>query len=487
MLRISPVGKPGTIHELFVLDIHHHIGSEKDRTKNLNPAGPDGSFNFLRGVFFGNQWKAGLQKEMEDNPDEFSFSYPEDGRMTKPHPVVEALMGEKQYFGVDLETTFKNTFLADIINAFPMQDTYRDREVEYYSSQGRATPEYSYSNNKILDVISKFPNSLRFTGFGRVIPQQDGFAEEMERAVANPIMRGFKLHPKSDNYSMGDPAVVDAVVQAAKLDVPILFHTSFISEVEDMRSAANQATIRLVEESGLKELGGKEDRQKLIGLIRTIRRIRLIIGHCGWHTSPELFELLMHPNIYGEISGIKGENVKKFFTTAYETQGMEYDYSKQVQPVIDEIPEFISEKLYPDYHNLPQYNGWSSKIMYGTDFPFLDQNQAIDVLKGLLSVDFPGGLADIEAFIGLNGLRILSRKSRFEAPVGVTGPKKKLDAQQISSVVNPILQEFEKEELRRTQVSVSYLPGVNQYPYYSRNPKLNLDVRGKGESRELDL
>jgi len=464
--------------------MHHHIGREEN-VKNLNPAGPDGSYLFLKSVFWGNQWKPGLVKELEEREDEYRFRIPQDKLMTEPHPAVGGLM-EMPFkpFDLDIPQMFKNTFLSDVIVAFPMNDTYKDKEVEHYSKKDNATPLYSYSNDKIIDVTNRFPNSLRFVPFGRVVPAQDNAEEEMVRAVKQLRVKGFKLHPKSDGYGMDDDCVVDALAMAAKLDVPVLFHTSFISEVEKLSRAVNRVILKLVNDAGFKgdedfkELD-KQRRKLFLELAGTVNSLRVIVGHCGWHTSSELFDHLKHPCIYGEVSGIKGDVVRQFFRTAQATQGFEFNSTEQLTNLEKEgITPANLEIMFPDTSKLPDYHGWSSKVMFGTDFPFLDQNQAIDVFRALLSVDFPGTDRDIANFLGLTGLKVLF-------PHGPTGYKQLRTPPK--DVLELMLMEFVEKGLKKNQVDISYRPVFKKYPASILMKDFHLSVKAEGQEEKSYL
>ncbi len=469
-------------NRFFIVDMHHHLGRE-EKVKNLNPAGPDGSYLFLKSVFWGNQWKPGLIKELEENGDDYKFSIPEDRKITEPHPCIGGLMDLGfEPFGLDIPAMFKDTFLSDLIVAFPMDDTYQDKEVGVYSDNDQATPKYAYSNNKIIDITSRFPNSLRFIPFGRVAPSRDDAFKEMVRAVDGLEVKGFKLHPKSDGYAMEDECVVDALVMAAKLDVPALFHTSFIQEVRDLNACADRAILKLVKEAGFE---GNEDHNKLDRtekerfreMTRVVNSLRVVIGHCGWHTSPELFDILKHPCIYGEISGIKGDVVRRFFKTAFESQGHEYDNIDALAGLEAEgVSRENLRRIFPPPNSLPQYRGWSTKIMFGTDFPFLDQNQAIDVFRSLLGTEFPGTSRDIANFLGLNALKLLfpARDSSLAREEAVKEKPHEL--------FEPLLVGYNEKNLKKTQVNISFLPGFSNYPYAYVGKGFQLDVGVEGEA-----
>lgn len=465
--------------------MHHHIGKE-EKVKNLNPTGPDGSLFFQKFILWGNQWKMGLIKEFEENKDEFRYLPPAGGKgMLRPHPALSVFSGPGwKPFGQDLEQVFANSYLGDLIVAFPMCDTYRDKPVKHYEAVKRPTPLYSHSNERIMEITSRFPNSLRFMPFGRVVPAQEGYLEEMERAVNLLGVHGFKLHPKSDGYSMSDPCVAQAMQQAAYLDVPVIFHTSFLSEAQDLEVSVNRAIARMVVASGLGsgfDPKSKDPQQErtLRELRSKVRRLRVIIGHCGWHTSEELFKLLRHPCIYGEVSGVKGEVIKRFFALGQSTNGFEpWDdggtgsgLARATEGLAKEgVCEALVPHLFTDPAVSPQYHGWSSKVCYGTDFPFLDQNQAIDVLKAVLSVDFPGTAADVANFLGLNALRILAHTPSGSRP-GHGTKAQVMSAATAANDIKMIMDDLEERGVQRTRFRATYTPTIDTYPRLRVRPQ----------------
>ena len=63
----------------------------------------------------------------------------------------------------------------------------------------------------------------RFVGFGSVHPGDGSAAlEEMNRCVEELGLKGFKLHPNTQGFDCGDPALVEVLKRAAELDVPVI-------------------------------------------------------------------------------------------------------------------------------------------------------------------------------------------------------------------------------------------------------------------------
>ena len=62
-----------------------------------------------------------------------------------------------------------------------------------------------------------------FVGFGSVHPEDGSAAlEEMNRCVEELGLKGFKLHPNTQEFDCGDPALIEVLKRAAELDVPVI-------------------------------------------------------------------------------------------------------------------------------------------------------------------------------------------------------------------------------------------------------------------------
>ena len=391
---IIVIDRNGKMHRLYSVDAHHHIGKE-EHTKNLQPNAPGGTYEFIRSLLFGSQWKAGVLKEILDQPDEFKFVPVNPENVEVPDDYINLLVSTASHFkGLDLTKMYMNTLLFDQIVVFPMNDIYKNKEVARYQLRGDKTPTFSHSNERVSRFSLKYPNSLRFIGFGRVCPQDDHALEEVERMVTELGLRGLKVHPKSDYFKLDSQDFKDVIHQCARFDIPVISHTTFLNDVLRIHDSVNDVLVRMYEE------GGDSD-----DTVKLMRQTRFILGHCGWHNSRELYEVLSHPCIFGEISGVKGEVVSGVWETAKKQYTPEYFDGKVIDDLESRgVPREFIQKVFPRSH-LDKL--WSRKLMMGTDFPFLDQPQAIDVIKSLFSVRFPGNAYDLQNILGANALRVI--------------------------------------------------------------------------------
>jgi predicted TIM-barrel fold metal-dependent hydrolase len=86
------------------------------------------------------------------------------------------------------------------------------------------------SNDSLAGHVRRHPD--RLIGFASVmpfaetsgIPRTDAIVE-LERAVGDLGLRGLKLHPTIQGFSMDDPGLAPIVSKAGELGVPVLFHT----------------------------------------------------------------------------------------------------------------------------------------------------------------------------------------------------------------------------------------------------------------------
>ncbi len=81
---------------------------------------------------------------------------------------------------------------------------------------------FSKANDGIASAARKYPD--RLVGFARLDPN---FGEkallELERAINKLGLRGVKLHPSSQNFSLDNPHVLRIIQRASELRIPVIF------------------------------------------------------------------------------------------------------------------------------------------------------------------------------------------------------------------------------------------------------------------------
>lgn len=126
---------------------------------------------------------------------------------------------------VDFHThIWSNQTDADVDNFIRAMDHHRlDKAVVH--------PIAPYvSNEHVARHVSRHPD--RLIGFASVMPfsQTTGIprtdpAQELEQAVLELGLRGMKLHPTMQGFSLDDPGLVPLMQKAAELKIPVIFHT----------------------------------------------------------------------------------------------------------------------------------------------------------------------------------------------------------------------------------------------------------------------
>lgn len=83
----------------------------------------------------------------------------------------------------------------------------------------QATPE---ANDRLAEFVAADPNRMR--GFGTVHPRHAGAADEMERCFTQLGIRGLKLHPWLQGFSMHEPVLDPIAEVVAAHDGIVLCH-----------------------------------------------------------------------------------------------------------------------------------------------------------------------------------------------------------------------------------------------------------------------
>lgn len=279
---------------------------------------------------------------------------------------------------------------------FPMNDIYA------YTSD----VAFEKSNRIMSNITTKLPDSLRLFGFARLDPHDSEKAvDAFKKSIIELGLRGLKLHPISQMFvdKLLDHEVVSLVQEAAYFDVPVIIDARFI------------ATARRIKQLGLLVY---EDREN------NINKPKLIVAHCGRSFSNhELFyDVLSSELIFGETSTISGNDIPVFYKLA---------------------SEILSDS------NLE--NNWSSKIIFGTDSPFMAEVQAIEHILYLLSYDFyfktGGDYYEIQQILGGNIMRLLD----FPRILTLRSSIKARDCCLSFSISSDLFNEF-LEWLRRTLI-----------------------------------
>lgn len=97
-----------------------------------------------------------------------------------------------------------------------------DKAVVFPFNEVAPGPSFSLANDFIVAAVRKYPE--RLIGFARLDPNcGDVGLTELERAIVKLGLKGIKLHPSSQKFSVEHPMVLEIVERAAELNVPVIF------------------------------------------------------------------------------------------------------------------------------------------------------------------------------------------------------------------------------------------------------------------------
>lgn len=361
------------LHSLMLADSHTHL-----RVGSLE--GVTASEMLIRSY----QMLKGVISDMKKHPETFRYRFPGELKersfntrefcfrnflgLAKPPQVLKESISE--HLGVD----FFSTFPSDIA-------------VE-------GTRDYRTANIQMKDALSErleggLPhNNPRFFPYGRVDPNHPDAIDTVD-TVHMLGLRGLKLHPKEERFDIASPRTVRILYRCAEHDIPVIFHT---------QDGSTNALLSVVKET-ISEMVGR-------GETRLLPRLKVVAGHAPWNgaDSPDLFRVLTHPNIFGDLSTLKGTDMPRFFKNAKER----IRYMDAFSPEM--FPEGRGDDVVRSYFNRFRYNQqtyWSSKLMFGSDTPYPPSNSSRALVSFILSKEFPGDISDVQNILGASLLRII--------------------------------------------------------------------------------
>lgn len=351
MLRIMD-RRTGSVRTFSINDAHHHIGEDVDGNENV-PVGTNGSYEF--------------SKKLEDEVIEILKD--SDSRYRIPEKEMQRGVSNSQKlpFG-----------LIDQFVVFPMKDKFKD--------EGEIT--YSRSNKNISQWVNSEDHSDRLLGFGRADPSDIESARKMiKRFPSEYGLIGLKIHPDSERVELDSNSIIQLFVDCARMNLPIIFHTSYVSDVNKIHDGVNK-TISLLVENKMEDLVGQ---------------LNVIAGHFSYDDE-DAFRYLSHPCIYGELSTLTSP--EDFIRSAKKKISLSYFTNE----TLEEFKECVQKKLKDDFWNIFDVStNWSNKLMLGTDHPFLPRDNIIDLFECLFCSDLSEELQPsvIQNILGMNLIDIL--------------------------------------------------------------------------------
>lgn len=186
------------------------------------------------------------------------------------------------------------------------------------------------TNEHVIDLASRYPEA-----FAGVLASLDTGATDLDRVAAyaeelveNPAVRGFKFHPPDQGFYPHDRKYygIWEVLQAAQK--PAMFHMGF--------------TVLGANTDGGRGIALDYGRPiHLDTLAKDFPRMKIVAAHPGWPWQEELIGVLTHKrNVHADTSGYLAEQLPEIFQRAMRGR-------------------------------------LQDKILFGTDFPYLDLEKAL--------------------------------------------------------------------------------------------------------------
>jgi predicted TIM-barrel fold metal-dependent hydrolase len=355
------------VENMIVVDAHSHLGEDVDGATMMNPLAPGtGTFDFWGNV-------QGRIKADWGTTGEQSFSTTIDGNFTKlswsfnPFPFTDKLNIALKTLGKrysDLKEKSKFYAFIDQGVVFPFQDVFRDKHPEAL---------YRASNINVSRFTTRFPFSMRLIGYGRCDPMEgDKAVKEVGYAREVLGLRGLKLHPRSerwiDDIKSGKP--LNVLVEAAKYSLPVIFDTRGRGSILDIAQLIKSTRSVL-----------SQQHPELLPHFKVIIA-HFAQGNIGDH---EVYNALVQPNTYGDLSMLHGEGAGNFF------EDFRNWFKSQNKITVDN-------------------RDWSEYLLYASDYPYFGDIHAQKLLKYIINKQFfdsGGSLNDVRNILGLNQIRVL--------------------------------------------------------------------------------
>ena len=355
------------VENIFVIDAHSHLGEDVDGATMMNPLAPGtGTFDFWGNI-------QGRIKADWEKTGEQSFSTKIDGKFSNiswsfnPYPFTDKLnialkMLGKRYS--DLKDKSKFYSFIDQGVVFPFQDVFRAKHPEAL---------YRASNINVSRFTTRFPFSMRLIGYGRCDPME-GEKAVNEVGYAREVLglRGLKLHPRSerwiDDIKSGKP--LNVLVEAAKYSLPVIFDTRGRGSILDIAQLIKSTRSVLTQQHP-----------------ELLPHFKVIIAHFaqGNIGDHEVYNAIVQPNTYGDLSMLHGEGAGNFFE---DFRGW---FKSQNKITVDN-------------------RDWSEYLLYASDYPYFGDVHAQKLIKYIINkrfFDTGGTITDVRNILGLNQIRVL--------------------------------------------------------------------------------
>jgi predicted TIM-barrel fold metal-dependent hydrolase len=356
---------------IFIIDAHSHLGQDVDGATMMNPLAPGvGTFDFWGNV-------QGRIKADWEKTGEQSFTTYMDGKSSRiswsftPYPFTDKLYSALEKLGKkhsDLKEKSKFYSMIDQGVCFPFQDVFRDKRPEAL---------YRASNINISRFTTRFPFSMKLIGYARCDPMEGEKAVNEVRYAREELgLRGLKLHPRSEGWidKISSEKAVQVLIEAASFSMPVIFDTRGRGSILQIARLIEQT--RNILKSQYPDL---------------LPHLKIIIAHFaqGNIDDYEVYDAIVKPNTYGDLSMLHGAGAGNFFE---------------------------SFRKWFKSHNKERVDNrtWSEYLLYASDFPYFGDVHSQKLMKYIINKQFfdtGGTIQDVKNILSLNQLRVLPEYS----------------------------------------------------------------------------
>lgn len=370
------------IHNFMLVDAHTHISI--NQLEGLVPSEFIKRYSkIVRDIAF----------DIKENESEFRFSFPWDLDDGQPnyydfcqkdvfsifHPGEDLIGSLNRFIGFDFIITFSANLKSPLPRDYRILNS-KVREALVEKSKGDGSPH----------------NNLRFIGFGRLDPNHSDALDAFDN-VFQLGHRGLKLHPKEENFVIDEDETKIILKRAAYYNLPVIFHTQ-----EGMA-----AMVAELVDNTVKDFIDE-------GNLDMIPKLKVILGHAPWNGvgNEDLYRILSHPNIFGELSTLKSESYDDFFSNSKSK--IRYERIFEMKH-LSELDRERMEGLYFNAFGYNRFNYWSSKLLFGSDSPYPPSQGTAQLLKHLFSTKFMGNTSDIQNILGVSALKLIPTIAKRQA------------------------------------------------------------------------
>jgi len=214
---------------------------------------------------------------------------------------------------------------------------------------------------------------MKLIGYARCDPLEGQKAiNEVNYAKEVLGLRGLKLHPRSEGWvdKIKSEKAINVLIEAAKHSMPVIFDTRGKGSILAIGELI-KATRNIIQSKSP----------------NLLPHFKVIIAHFaqGNIGDVEVYNTIVQPNTYGDLSMLHGEGAGNFFK----------DFRRWFNS-----------------NNKEQVDGrkWSEYLLYGSDYPYFGDVHASKLIIYIINklfFDSGGNIGDVRNILGLNQIKLL--------------------------------------------------------------------------------